>query len=106
MFIRLKQGLGSRLIGRGKSLAGDRMARGVSVATADAVFDAAARHQLEEMLGYERYLLRECGEVMCRELGTSSPHKISIDDDGRCGIQAEARDYMGDGGPCKKSRVS
>jgi len=44
------------------------------------MFDLASRQLLDEMLGYERYVLSECGDAIRTERGKSGPVRLVIND--------------------------
>ena len=60
------------------------------------MFDSNSRQILEEMLGYERYVLRECGDAIRTEQGISGPVRLVINDVVPHMILLSMRDTMGD----------
>jgi hypothetical protein len=70
------------------------------------MFDAASRQELEEMLGYERYLLRECGDAVRAGRGTAGPLRIVINDVAPHAMLLSAHDVLGDTGAGMVGKMS
>src|SRR6266516_717042 len=54
------------------------------------MFDAASKQQLEEMLGYERFVLDDCIRRLERIHGRDEPQKLIIPDDATCILELSA----------------
>jgi hypothetical protein len=61
-------------------------------------FSSAARVELEEMLGYERYVLSECGDAIRAQQGKSSPTRIIVNDSLPHSLHLSVQDTLGDTG--------
>lgn len=70
------------------------------------MFDAIARTALEEMLGYERYLLKACNEAIRLSRGIWGPTTIVIPDDGPNQVCLQITDSIGDTGASMTHRMS
>jgi hypothetical protein len=62
------------------------------------MFDQVARAELEEMLGYERFVLRECGNAIRGHTGQVGPAAIAFHADGRQSVTISVADTLGDTG--------
>lgn len=62
------------------------------------MFDAPARTELEEMLGYERFILRSCNDAIRQSCGVCGPPTIIIHDEGPDEICLKIGDTIGDTG--------
>jgi len=60
------------------------------------MLDQPARQVLEEMLGYERYVLSECGDAIRTERGKSGPVQLVINDSAPHSIHLSVTDTLGD----------
>jgi hypothetical protein len=63
------------------------------------MFSTMARLELEEMLGYERFVLSECGDAIRTQQGKSSPTRIIINDAEPHSFLLSVEDTIGDTGP-------
>ena len=79
--------LGKILIKWGKKLAPGASAPAIHAAPPLTPFSLNARQDLEEMLGYERFVLNEVGDAIRTEQGKSGPTKIIINDSGALDMQ-------------------
>ena len=70
------------------------------------MFDATARTELEEMLGYERYILKACNDAIRQSRGVCGPTTIIIPDDGAIQICLSIEDPIGDTGAGMTHRMS
>lgn len=105
MLGRFKLWLGRLLIRFGKRLA-PRLPGGSLPIARPNMFDAASRQELEEMLGYERYLLRECGDAVRAGRGTTGPLRIIINDVKPDAMLLSAHDVLGDTGAGMVGKMS
>jgi hypothetical protein len=60
------------------------------------MFDLAARQHLDEMLGYERYVLCECGDAIRTQQGRTGPVRLEINDSASHTIHLSISDTLGD----------
>lgn len=70
------------------------------------MFDSAARQGLEEMLGYERFVLAECGDAIRTERGKSGPVRLIINDSGPQMVAINISDTAGDIGARMVRKIS
>lgn len=70
------------------------------------MFDATARTELEEMLGYERYILKACNDAIRQSRGVCGPTTIVIPDEGPNQICLHIEDTIGDTGAGMTHRMS
>lgn len=70
------------------------------------MFDANARTELEEMLGYERYLLKACNDAIRQFRGVCGPTTIVISDEGPNQLCLHIKDMIGDTGAGMTHRMS
>jgi hypothetical protein len=70
------------------------------------MFDATARRELEEMLGYERYVLKACNNAIRQSRGVCGPTTIVISDEGPNQICLHIEDTIGDTGAGMTHRMS
>ena len=62
------------------------------------MFNTTARMELEEMLGYERYVLKACKDAIRQSRGVCGPTTIVIPDEGPNQICLHIEDTLGDTG--------
>lgn len=95
----LKVRLGKLLIRWGRWLAPTEPVHVASTTTPNSMFSTMARLELEEMLGYERFVLSECGDAIRTQQGKSSPTRIIINDAEPHSFLLSVEDTIGDTGP-------
>src|SRR5262249_2252606 len=70
------------------------------------MFDATARVELEEALGYERYVLQACNDAIRMSRGVCGPTKLVIPDEGPNQVWLHITDCIGDTGAEMTSRIT
>ncbi len=91
-----KTWLGKTLIRWGKKLAPAVSVPALPSTPPTAPFNLNARHDLDEMLGYERFVLNEAGDAIRTEQGKTGPTKIIINDTGALEMHLSLSDTIGD----------
>lgn len=102
----LKAWMGKLLVRWGKSLAPNQPMHSASPRPLASAFDAAARDELEEMLGYERYVLSECGDAIRTAHGKSGPIRIVVKDAEPHELHISAQNTIGDTGASMVRKIS
>jgi hypothetical protein len=98
--------VGRWLINLGKWVMGNQGPARVPAPNILTMFDPAARHELEEMLGYERFVLWECGNAIRGHSGQVGPTRITFHSNGTQSLQIAVHDTIGETGASMVPKIA